>query len=193
MAAPVIPLVFLGLAAAGFAVASQPAPKKPKRKKSSPSKGIDPSKPKVVFGLNPETQRFGVGDLSPFRVGDVVTFMVGQLDHPDPNTERLGRLYRPEAADLGHKGLEDYRIVDIENWDSEMAGSQPMQAVWRLARIGQNPIAPYSWTFYKFASYATAPDEINYVKGGSPSIAAVRVQRDGQVIWESKTVDDRIV
>lgn len=191
MPAPIVPLVLLGLAAAGFAVASQP-PKKTKRTKSTTSKGIDPSRRKVVFGLDPTTPKFGTGDMSPFRVGDVVTLMVGQLDHPDPNTERLGRLYRPKAADLGHKGLEDFRIVDIELWDSDMAGPQPMQAVWRLVRIGQNPIAPYSWTFYKFASYTVGPDEINYVKGKSPSIAAVKVYRDGEVIWKSATSDIKI-
>lgn len=189
MPAPIIPLVALGLAAAGFAIVSQP-PKKTKRTKYSPSKGIDPAKPKVVFGLDPKSPKFGAQDMSPFRVGDVLTFMVGQVDHRDPNVERLGRLYRPEAADLGHKGLQDYRILDIELWDSDMAGPQPMQAVWRLARIGDNPLAPYSWTFYKFPSYATEPNEINYVKGGSPSIAAVRVVRDGAILWESNMNTD---
>lgn len=188
MPVPILPLVLLGAAVAGFAVVTQP------KKRSAPSKPtgpqIDPQKPKVIFGLGPETPRFA-RDLEQFvkwQTGDVVTFMVGQVDYPDANVARLGRLYRPQAAALGNKGLQDYRLLEAETQLAGFTGGQ--QAVvpyyWRFARIGDNPIAPYSWTFYWDPTEQAGPDEINFSRGFGPSEAAVKVVRDGTVIWEAQ-------
>jgi|GEM_PF-4152486 len=195
MPLPAIPFILLGLTAAGFAAVTQKPKKKRKPKAADAYKtpgtlpsGYDPNKPKVIFGLHPDTPKFGLDELDPnvWRKGDIATFMVGQLDFPDNVTENLGRLYRPDAADLGHKGMVDYRLTDIEMHETGMKDFPIMQAVWRFARIGQNKFAPYSWTFYKFHSYFVPESEINYFKGGSPSVAALKVVRDGNVIWSTR-------
>jgi len=188
MALPVLPLILLGAAAAGFAVVS-----KPKKRSSGSVKPsgpqVDPNKPKVIFGLRPETPKFAQDtiDFDAWQTGDVVTFMVGQLDFPDTRIESLGRLYRPEAAALGNKGLQDYRLTDVQTQLTGFAGEE-MSTVpyyWQFARIGDNPIAPYSWTFYWDPTEDVDPNEINFSRGSGPSQAAVKVVRDGQLIWQT--------
>lgn len=189
MAVPVLALIILGAAAVGTVAATS----KPNNKKStSISRAIkkqrghhqfDPNKLKVVFRLKDGLPMFGIDTLHPFKVGDVLTFMAGQLDQPDEHARNRGDMQRPSASFMGNKSLQDYRITEIEDWESDFS-SDKMQAVWRLARIGENPMTPYSWSFYRHHSYATLPGEINYTKGMTPSVAALRVVRDGEVIWE---------
>jgi len=197
MALPVVPLIILGLVGAGVAFSAQPK----KRGSSSPRppsglpQGYDPNAPKALFRLDDGTPRFANDtiDMDAWQQGDVVTFMAGQIVEPNLNDARLGRLQRPSAAEdkslaggwLGT--VQDYRLVDIA---TELAGFSTgeymeIPVYWRFARIGENPLAPYSWTFYQSPTQEVLPDEINFSRGFGPSQAAVKVTRDGNVIWRS--------
>lgn len=196
MALPVVPLIILGLVGAGVAFSAQPKKRGgSSRPKPGLPQGYDPNAPKALFRLADETPRYANDtiDTDAWQQGDVVTFMAGQLVDPNLNDARLGRLQRPDAAEdkslaggwLGT--VQDYRLVDLA---TEIAGFgsgeyREVPVYWQFVRIGKNPLAPYSWTFYQNPLHEVGANEINYSRGFGPSQAAVKVTRDGNVIWRS--------